>query len=559
MNIQQKLPPTMRYGTVALDLEIYQMNSRQLHRPSGEFACLTISDGETVWMVEKAADVEKALHRVNGCKWVFHNADFDLRHLRRWADVPERSMDKFHDTFLVEKLLWGGWYDSFGLRDLARRYLNLYLSKESRDLFPKSKEMTADMRTYAGRDPLVTWQIYQQQLPILEADKGSSYVWNNIDGPALWAFIDFAGITLNVRKWKRLTEKWQAVQAEIAGKYLSTNLNAPGQVKQLLSRSKINVANTLAETLLPYKGHPVVDDISNYREAQARADRYGDNILEMVEADGKIHPGFKTTQAETGRTACDGPNLQNQPNEFDYRDCYEAPSGERIGAFDYAKQEPNITAQISQDPELLRCLRQGIDVHLNAVRVIYNDETIQKKGPDGRNTPEYHVGKTLNLGLGYGLSAHGLAVRTGLPLAECERLVGAYFDRYRGIKRYIDAYRQIGARDGFVRSPAGRIIWVNNYDYHARNNLINGPIQAGGADMIKRAIVLLHRHYDGRYFPIVGPIHDEILAQAKLKDMPELKKAIGKAMTQAYREICPDVNAKEIYDGTVGKSWAAKG
>lgn len=544
---------------MALDLEIYQMNARQLHRPSGEFACLTISDGETVWMVEKASQVEKALHRVNGCRWVFHNADFDLRHLRRWADVPVRPMDKFWDTFLVEKVLWGGWYDSFGLRDLARRYLSIYLSKESRDEFPKAKEMTADMRTYAARDPFVTWQIYQKQKPLLEDDPGSMHIWDHIDGPALWAFIDFAGITLNTRKWKALTDKWQSVVGEIAGKYSSTNLNAPAQVKELLKRSRINVPNTLAETLAPYKGHPVVDDISDYREAQARADRYGDNILEMVEADGKIHPGFKTTKAETGRTACDGPNLQNQPNEFEYRDCYEAPVGERIGAFDYAKQEPNITAQISKDPELLRCLRQGIDVHLNAVRVIYNDETIQKKGPDGRNTLEYHVGKTLNLGLGYGLSAAGLAARTGLELDVCEKLVAAYFNKYRGVKNYIDAYREIGKRDGYVRSPAGRRIWANVYDYHAKNNFINGPIQAGGADMIKRAVGLLYTRYQGRYFPIVGPIHDELLAQVKVADVPELKRNIAWAMTTAYREMCPDVNAKEIFDGHLGRSWAAKG
>ena len=264
MNILSKLPPTIRYGTVALDLEIYRMNPRQLHRPSGEFACLSISDGENVWMLERPAQVEKALHRIRGCRWVFHNADFDLRHLRRWADVPERPIETFWDTFLVEKLLWGGWYDSFGLRDLARRYLGLSLSKESRDEFPRAKEMTNDMRTYAARDPWVTWRVAEVQRPLLEADDGSMYVWENIDGPALWAFIDFAGISLNTRKWKALTEKWKSVMSDIAGHYPGTNLNAPGQVKELLHRCKINVPSTGEEQLAPYKGHPVVrTDIEN--------------------------------------------------------------------------------------------------------------------------------------------------------------------------------------------------------------------------------------------------------------------------------------------------------
>lgn len=559
MKVVQDLPPTTRYGTLALDLEIYGMNPRQLHRPSGQFASLGISDGKTVWMIEREAQIEKALHRIHGCQWVFHNADFDLRHLRRWADVPMRTTDKYWDTLLVEKLLWGGWYDQFGLRDLARRYLNVYVSKESRDEFSKAHEMSPDMMAYAARDPYLTYKIYEKQRPLLEADSGSHYVWHNIDGPALWAFIDFAGITLNVRKWRALTEKWKGICAEIAAKYPQTNLNAPGQVKELLHRCKIKVPNTLEATLTPYKGHPVVDDLLTYREAQARSDRYGDNILDMVEADGKLRAGFKVTQAETGRTACDGPNLQNQPNEFDYRDCYEAPVGERICAYDYAKQEPNVTAQISQDPELLKCLRAGEDVHLNAVRNIYGDQTIQKKGPDGRNTDEYHVGKTLNLGLSYGLTASGLAARTGKPVEECERLVKAYFNTYRGMRTYIDRTRFESERDGFVRSPAGRRIWQNWYGYPARNSSINARIQAGGADMIKRSIVLLHTRYVGEYFPVVGPIHDELLAQCQASEVKRLSKNMDWAMTTAYREICPDVNPKYIYDVSIGKSWAEKG
>lgn len=559
MNIVQGLPPTTRYGTMALDLEIYRMNARQLHRPSGEFASLGISDGETVWMVEREAQVEKALHRINGCRWVFHNADFDLRHLRRWADVPMRSVDKYWDTLLVEKLLWGGWYDQFGLRDLARRYLNVYVSKESRDEFPKAHEMTPDMMNYAARDPYLTMKVYEKQRPLLEADEGSSFIWNTIDGPALWAFIDFAGITLNVRKWKALTDKWKAIMVEIAAKYSNTNLNAPAQVKELLARCKIVVPNTLEETLTPYKGHPVVDNLLAYREASKRASSYGDNILEMVEADGKLRAGFKVTQAETGRTACDGPNLQNQPNEFDYRDCYEAPRGERICTYDYAKQEPNVTAQLSQDPELLKCLRAGEDVHLNAVRNIYNDQTIQKKDKAGRNTDEYHVGKTLNLGLSYGLTASGLSARTGLPLKECDRLVKAYFTTYRGMRSYIDRTRFESERDGYVRSPSGRRIWQNWYGYPAKNSSINARIQAGGADMIKRSIVLLHQKYVGGYFPVVGPIHDELLAQCPSAEVKRLSKNMDWAMTTAYREICPDVNPKYIFDGHVGKSWAEKG
>lgn len=549
----------MQYGEVAMDLEIFRGNARQLHRPYGDFASLGISDGKTVWMIERQADVEKALQRVNKCRWIFHNATFDIAHLRRWADIPRRKADLFWDTFLVERILYGGWYDDFGLNDLVRRYLNTFLSKEARKEYPKAKEITQEMRDYAAKDPLYTFQVYRKQKPLLEADPLSEHIWRDIDCPALWATLAFRGITLNERKWKTVTDKWQGIAEEIQGRLPNVNLNSPPQVLKMLRDSKVSVPNTLENTLLPYKDHPLVKKLLDFREASKRASSYGDNILEMVEADGKIHPGFKVIGTETGRTACDGPNLQNQPNEFEYRDCYEAPRGFRLLDYDYSKQEPNILAQLSKDEELLRCLRANIDVHLNAAQVVYENPALTKKDKEGRNTDEYHAGKTLNLGLSYGLTDVGLAARTGLPLPKCTVLVNNYFRKYWGIKNYIDAERALGKEDGFVRSPAGRKIWLNWYGYQSKNNAINAPMQAGGGDMIKLAIVKIHARYEDVDFPIIGPIHDELLAEAPTAQVAMVKKNIEQAMLAAYKEICPDVHAKVVYEGGAFRTWAEKG
>lgn len=558
MKLVQGLPPKLGADEVALDLEIFRANPRQLHRPYGDFASLGISDGKTVWMIERVQDVEKALQRVNRCRWIMHNATFDLAHLRRWADIPRRKPDLMWDTFLVERILFGGWYDDFALNDLARRYLNIYLSKDTRKEYSDAKEVSPEMREYAGKDPLVTYQVYKKQEPLLKADPQSEHIWRDIDCPTLFATLAFKGITLNTRKWKALTEKYRNKAEEIQAKFPRYNLNAPAQVKELLKNSKITVPDTLEKTLLPFKGHPVVAKILDYREASKRASSYGDNILAMVESDGKIHPGFKVTGAETGRTVCDGPNLQNQPNEFDYRDCYEAPRTSYIVDYDYSKQEPNIEAQISRDPEALRLLRLGVDLHLNTAQVIFDDPTIHKKGADGQNTTEYKTGKTLNLGLSYGLSANGLSMRTGLPIARCKELVARYFQTYRGKKEYIDLYRQIGRQDSFVRSPAGRKVWLNWYSYQANNNAINAPIQAGGADMTKLAIAYLHTRYEDIDFPMVGPIHDELLAEVVRPQARKLQRNIEWAMLKAYTEICPDVHAKTVYEGGLFHTWGEK-
>lgn len=553
------LPPRMGCGEIALDLEIYHGNPRQLHRPYGEFASLGLSDGKTVWMVEDVADVEKALDRVRRCRWIFHNGTFDLAHLRRWADVPRRPADLTWDTFLIERLLYGGWYDDFGLNDLVRRRLDVYLSKETRKEYAQAHELTPAMRDYASKDPYYTFKVYQQQAQELKADPLSEKVWNEIDGPALWATLAFKGITLNVRKWKAVAAGWQAKADEIQARYPKVNLNAPGQVLEWLRSAHITVKNTQEETLQPFKDHPLVRQLLDYREASARATRYGQNILEMVEADGKLHPGFKVIGTETGRTACDGPNLQNQPNEFSYRDCYEAARGYRLIDYDYAKQEPNITAQMSGDPELLRCLRQGIDVHLNAAQIVFNNPGLEKYDAQGHTTPDYRFGKMVNLAIGYGLQAGSLHTRSGRPLEECQQVIRRYLATYHGIKDYMDRERALGRQDGFVRSPYGRKIWLNWYGYQANNNAINAPIQAGGGDMIKLALVILHRQYADPDYPVIGPIHDELLAEAPVKTAKVVAVNISQAMIQAYRAVCPDVNAKTIVDGGLYKSWGEKG
>lgn len=557
------LPPRTRYGAMALDLEIFRARKEQLHRPHGEFASLGISDGKTVWMIENVAQVEKALDRIRGCRLIFHNAGFDVRHLRRWADLPcPKSMDDFWDTYIVERLLWGGWYESFGLRDLARRRLGIYLDKETREEYSDAKELTPEMRAYAAKDPWATHRIYQKQEAEMDRDAGSQQCWNEVDAPFLWASLDFSGIVLDTRKWKALADEYLAKADEISDK-LGFNPGSSPQTRAALAKVGIKVDSTREEFLLPYRGNKVVDLILEYREAAKRSSSYGDNILAMVEADGRVYSNIKTIGAETGRTAADGPNIQNQPNEQKYRECYIALRGWRFIAADYSKQEPCIMAELSRDAELMRMLENGENVHLEVAKLVFNDPTLQEYGPDGRKSKQYRAGKTLNLGLSYGMTAKGLqAKEPHLTLAQCEILVDRYFQRLRGVKQYIDRYRALGREDGYVRTLGGRRIWLNWYGYKANNNAINGPMQGTGADMMKYSINLMHRKFlHGEYgnrFPIIAPIHDEMIADCQTKDAKRLARDIEQAMTQAFQRFCPNVKAKYIAEVNVGSSWAEK-
>lgn len=559
MRIYNGIPPITHYGEMAIDLEIFRANPRQLHRPTGEFACLGISDGKTVYMIDNAADVEKALHNINDCCWIFHNAAFDIRHLRRWADIPDRPNDSFFDTYLIEKLLYANWYDSFGLRDLARRWLGVHLDKEVRDEFTKAKELTPAMRNYAARDPYTTYKIWRKQRLELIADKQTLKVWDEIDRPFFWATLRFKGIYLNQRKWIALADKWQAVADEISGQ-LKFNPNSPPQVLRALQAIGLNIKDSREATLEKHKDRPLVNKILDYREAAKRVSTYGRNMLDYIEADGRIYTNINTLGAITGRTASDSPNLQNQPNEVSYRECYEAERGNKLLSADYDGQESNIAAELSQDREMIRALEAGEKLHLTTGRAILHDPDLLEYDKHGKKTWGYKVGKTLNLGLSYGLTAGGLVSRVdGLEYGEAIDLIAEFFRTYWGLGNYINTYRRLGRKDGYVRSKFGRKMYLNWYGYKANNEAINAPIQGGGADMIKLSIIRLYKQYGPKHFPIIGPIHDEDLAEIETPKAPKLKHDIVAAMEAAYHVICPSLHPKRIVEIYVGKNWGGKG
>src|SRR3990167_4252797 len=127
MNIIWDIPPKLS-NWVALDLELVNTNVKVLHRPQGgDFALLTLYDGKNVYIINNEVTIPNVIHNIKDCVWVFHNSKFDLTHLRRWADIPPRN--KIWDTMLIDKIMYSGYYDTFSLADLSRRYLGKFLDK----------------------------------------------------------------------------------------------------------------------------------------------------------------------------------------------------------------------------------------------------------------------------------------------------------------------------------------------------------------------------------------------------------------------------------------------
>lgn len=548
-------PPTKIVLGAALDLEIMQMRE-PLHRPSGIFGCLSIATEQDVWIVRKETDIPKALSKVKGLH-VFHYASFDCRHLRRWTSYPPRSGNDFWDTFMIEKLLWGGYYDSFELKDLARRYLKIRLDKNTRKEIANVTEMTDEMYVYAARDAWITWKVFQEQQKMMQSHPDQAWIenvreiWLNQDAPAFWAMLDFKGFPFNKARWLE-TAKINSRKASDIQQALKFNPGSYLQVEKALAEKGVILPDTREATLQAYGHLEVVRKILDYREAAKRASTYGEKFVEtFVEPDGMIYAEFLPTIAETGRGACRSPNLQNQPREAEFRSCYKASPNHVLIIADYSQQEVRVAAEHSRDPEMLRAFESGEDIHLTAARAIYHDPKMTK------DDPRRKIAKSLNLGLIYGLTAAGLASRTGLSLEECEILIARYFQRFSGLKRWMDGMRRLGAQREYTEAFGRLRIWVNHYSRQGSNNDINAPNQGGAAMITKRALRYMHEHW-GAELPVVAVVHDEFVLHVPRRDATKTQKIVVECMERAFRELCPAVSLKGLVEVSVGKTWASK-
>lgn len=552
MKIVEGLPPRTT-GLVAIDLEIFKGYKPQLHRPHGDFACLQICEGDTVYLLTRPAQVEKALHRIDRAIWVFHNASFDIRHLRRWAEILPRDGTHFHDTLLVDKILYLNYYDNFALPDLCRRWLHVRMDKDVREDFINGSVLTERMKDYAANDVAYTWEIAKKQLEACPI----SPTWNMIDCPAFWAILDFQGFRIDEKRWLHVAHDEQTRANEIRGK-AGFNPGSSPQTIAALEKKGIHLESSKEEFLLPYRDEPLVQTILGYREAAKRASTYGAKfIAESVEADEKVWAEFNVIGAETGRMSCSSPNLQNIPvrDTKIYRECFIASRGHRLIIADYNQQEPRIAAELTRDHALLEVFESGGDSHLAVARAIYHDNTLTKE----KDKAKRGVGKTVNLGLLYGLTEYGLEKR-GIPRSDARAMVTNYFNTFRGVGFWINRTRVQALENEGVYTLGGRHVWVNPYSRQAENNAINSPVQGSAADMTKRALSLLHHacREVGLPYPVVGAIHDEIILDAPRKEITRYKRMLSTAMNQAFVSLCPHVSTKHLVEISVGRTWADK-
>ena len=555
MNILlNKIPkPLPDNAFCSIDVELFGAEGHRLHRPTGKFACLTACpDGENVYLIDDEKVVDILLGRIDNCVWVFHNAQFDLRHLRRWSKVPPRK--KLWCSYIIERLLWSGYYDSFSLKDLTRRYLDQYLEKEARETFSTAQELSPELIEYAAKDAIATWKVAQEQKKLVEKRPDVWRIWKEVDRDAIWAYLDFMGFRLDVEQWKQLAIENETKAQELKDSF-PFNPASPKQVKETLREmgfvglpsTGVNVLEQYIRQKPDCEASKVAQDVLDFRKVAKLASTYGMNMIEkyIEEENGYhiIYSNFNVTGASSGRNASSDPNLQNVPFKREplFRKPWIARPNNKLIVADWSAQEPREHAYLTQDEHLINIFKSGKDPYIETAKRVYEKEIT-------KDDPYRDIMKASFLGATYGQTPKGLEQTYGIPVDEGEKLLHKFWMGFPDSAMWCTHQRK---KKDYVESVMGRRLWVNRHnDAYERNNL-NHPHQATAADMMKIAVLKIHQNWNFDCpFGVVAPIHDEIVLDVPEKLAPEIAEFVSHTMIEVAEIMCEGIpfvaNAKIV-------------
>lgn len=566
-------PPTAQNNQwVAVDLEMMGLPENQLHRPKPEcFGLATFTINGTAWVCKEPDEVKVALRNTDPGVLVFHNAPFDITHLRSIASVPDRK--KVWDTLLIEKILYNGYYSSFGLEDLAARYLDISMDKSGQKAWAKAKDwndVTEDMIQYAGDDGIITEQIAPLQKA--KMDQNDVRVWTRIDRPAMWAVQAFRGFPIDLPKFQALTDH-HIKQAEESIKKVSFN---PLSWKQVMGHFEdtwhIKLASTddehlneLVKELDDPKKHKkvkeeqkdnirkTVESILEARSYTKNASTYGTSFLDLIEYEQGVpvlHGSYNITGAMTGRMSCDSPNMQNIPARIGpmFRECFIPYPGEVLIVADYSSQEPRITADYSLDPILIQIFLDNLDIYIEMGYMVYGERF------DKKDVRRKYM-KDMFLGMCYGLSKYGLSEKYGWTLDESESLIKRTFQAFPTAKKYVDKSRKNRTH---TLTKGGRKFHLNPYSSQVERHSLNAPIQGTASDQMKMSLASIYERWPVQLcqFGVVAVVHDEMVVSVPKQHAPILVEFIRNEMERTASSLCPSVPFKA--DVHICETWAEK-
>ncbi len=464
-----------------------------------------------------------------------------------------------HDTLLQSYVLEA--HRPHSLESLADRHLGRsglsyeQLCGKGANQIPFSQVDVSQATTYSGEDSEMCLQVHQTLWPQVQAEAGLRRVYENIEMPvsALLARIERHGVLIDAQvlaaQSRELAERMVALEREayeLAGQPF--NLGSPKQIGEILfgrlglpvkKKTASGAPSTDEEVLQELAAdYPLPAKLLEHRSLAKLKGTYTDKLPLMVNpATGRVHTNYAQAVAVTGRLSSNDPNLQNipirTPEGRRVREAFIAPPGHRIVSADYSQIELRIMAHISGDPGLTKAFAEGMDVHRATAGEVFGIE------PASVSPEQRRYAKTINFGLIYGMGAFGLAQSLGIDQKAARNYIDRYFERFAGVRRYMEETRQSARQRGYVETLFGRRIYLPEINggngprkAGAERQAINAPMQGTAADLIKLAMIAVQGAIDTeeRATRMVMQVHDELVLEVPEAELAWAREAVPRLM-----------------------------
>jgi len=569
--------PVLGFDTETTSLDPYSGRIRlvQLAAPNGNVHIIDLDrfangngkeNGDSVYKSEALAPLKKLLEDARPVK-IAHNAKFDAKWVKHQLGV---ELGGLFDTLLASQLVSAGnTEDRHSLEVVAARYLEERVDK-AEQLSDWSSTLSESQLEYAARDAAVLIPLRERLVERLKAEDLIKCATLEFDCVMPVAGLELAGFYLDQARWREQIANVERVRTTLASELqemlaegtmqqaslfgetrVDFNIDSHVQLTKALKRLGVPVPDSTRNWKLQplAEEYPVVKKLLEYRTVQKSLTSYGENILDPKSGyinphTGRIHANFHQIGAPTGRFACTQPNIQQVPHATEYRRCFRAPDGRKLIIADYSQVELRILAHITGDQGFIDAFNSGADLHRVTAAQVFGVPL------DEVTSDQRSFAKRLNFGVVYGIGAQRFSMMTGLSLTESEDILRRYFATYRALDTWLREAARRAVRERTARTLSNRLarFTFDPADKQAaslaQRNGKNMPIQGSSADILKRALRLLHDKLRDTSARIVNIVHDEIVVEADADNAEEIAQTVEDVMCAAGAEYVTRVPIK---------------
>ena len=530
-----------------------------------ESACYIPVNVEDALPQEKVFELISPILKNERILKIAHNLKFDLMILEQSGFSIKGP---FFDTMVAAYLLDSS--QRLKMDTLAKQYLN-YSPISIEELIGKGKEQITmadisykEIKDYAAEDADITYQLYELFFEELKKDSLLE-IAEKLEFPLVPVLtkMESYGVHIDKEMLLKFSEELTIDLNELEKKIFEIteeefNLNSPQQLGSVLfdkmklpagKKTKTGQYSTSEDVLSKLAvEYEVPSMILDYRSLSKLRSTYVDALPKIIHPKtGRIHTDFNQTVTATGRLSSSNPNLQNIPIRTargrEIRKAFVPIKGFKLLAADYSQVELRVIASVSKDKNMIESFMNGEDIHSRTAKEIFNLDSLDEVTLNHRRKA-----KEVNFGIPYGVSAYGLASRLGISNNEGKEMIDQYFDRFPGIKKYIDETVLFAKENGFVTTLMGRrryIPEINSSNWNVRGfaerTAINMPIQGTAADIIKLAMIDIHSYLQSNDLKsrMLLQVHDELIFEISESESEIVPAKIKKLMEDAFELAVP--------------------